>query len=656
MSAGASALLALSLGELALLPLSLWGPATLGFIMMTALYLLWMPAAILSGATLASAALPLRRLYLPLGGVVVAVLGYLRLTEYAPFVGYLPFILLWSALAVALAAGHWIVDSKAARAWQVGVGVIALASSIAILVAGSRILDTRYPTLLEALLQARFLLLHLGARALLRPAPEGVRLRRTASALVFACGALLVFSYLRPKSAQEQAKVREGSAAALTRSVAALEPEPCEEPPVALSEDEAWRTFSSLAGLPILPESFHVDDFNLLLLLIESTRADTALGTDALGTDALGTKAHLSALRELPGVWLFTHAYAPATRTWLSVSSLFSMTFASHALIETKVPQWTGELLPATETSAELLSAAGYRTAALRHDFRGLEGSEQGFASVHIEPIEVRPRSAVDENLSNRLIDKLAAFADGDQHFFVWTFFRSPHFPYLDGRGNATEQYERAVEHVNAQLARVFSYLEHSGQAKNTIVIVMADHGEELYERHGRHGNSLLHEAIHIPLGVRIPGLAGGVISNATSSSYVLPWLLHSARDERLRAAADARITADIAPIMAVTGGAVVSEIFDKNEDLVSLVWQALKVDFSWRTGGVVVSAPAGDGNYQAVPSSSPLAQEALDKLARFRALRACHQRAVRGQRPGQTAVQRGQVDAVLYKPTWRGQ
>ena len=68
-------------------------------------------------------------------------------------------------------------------------------------------------------------------------------------------------------------------------------------------------------------------------------------------------------------------------------------------------------------------------------------------------------------------------------------------------------QYDGAVAFADEQLGRLVEALRRSGQLDHTLVVVVADHGEEFYE-HGnwRHGNQLYSEVVHVPLLFRMPG------------------------------------------------------------------------------------------------------------------------------------------------------
>lgn len=68
-------------------------------------------------------------------------------------------------------------------------------------------------------------------------------------------------------------------------------------------------------------------------------------------------------------------------------------------------------------------------------------------------------------------------------------------------------QYDAAIAYADEQFGRIIEALRASGQLDKSLVVVVADHGEEFYE-HGnwRHGNQLYNEVVHVPLAFRLPG------------------------------------------------------------------------------------------------------------------------------------------------------
>lgn len=69
------------------------------------------------------------------------------------------------------------------------------------------------------------------------------------------------------------------------------------------------------------------------------------------------------------------------------------------------------------------------------------------------------------------------------------------------------DQYAGEISYTDAQIGRLLEWLEQSGHADNTLVIVVGDHGESLGE-HGvwfNHGDDLFEPSIHVPLVLKMP-------------------------------------------------------------------------------------------------------------------------------------------------------
>lgn len=67
--------------------------------------------------------------------------------------------------------------------------------------------------------------------------------------------------------------------------------------------------------------------------------------------------------------------------------------------------------------------------------------------------------------------------------------------------------YDGEITYHDEHLEKIYAELETQGLLENTVVIVTADHGEELFE-HGSvgHGHTLYEELLHVPLFIRLPG------------------------------------------------------------------------------------------------------------------------------------------------------
>lgn len=71
--------------------------------------------------------------------------------------------------------------------------------------------------------------------------------------------------------------------------------------------------------------------------------------------------------------------------------------------------------------------------------------------------------------------------------------------------------YEQALHYMDGEIGRLLAHLKHDNRLADTVIIVVADHGEEFLD-HGRWGhweNNLYDEIIKVPLIISLPGQHG---------------------------------------------------------------------------------------------------------------------------------------------------
>lgn len=347
--------------------------------------------------------------------------------------------------------------------------------------------------------------------------------------------------------------------------------------------EQAEALFREYSGLPALPSSFHLDDYNVLLILIESLRfSDTSLGYETQTTPAL-----LRLAEKNGPAFSFERAFSPSSLTLASVASILSMTYPSHAKLTVGHRMWTGELRREANTVAEHFAAEGYSTFRLVHEFQEdvFRKFDQGFQESHVEPsVPGSPHSQWhgDVAIAERTVSALRARSTG--RFFGLVFFGSPHDPYTSPNGAATkhERYLAELTHADNQVDRILRTLDDLQLLEQTVVIITSDHGEEFGEHAGtNHGRTLYRESLHVPLVVRIPGTPGRLVSEPTSLSYLFPWLFGTARG-RLRSHAEDILTGHIAPMMEATQGAVVAELVGSERMRVALIYRDTKAIYDF--------------------------------------------------------------------------
>ena len=118
-----------------------------------------------------------------------------------------------------------------------------------------------------------------------------------------------------------------------------------------------------------------------------------------------------------------------------------------------------------------------------------------------------------------------APSAENSGRFLLNLHYLDPHDPYappqehesvfadhayeVDPRSReAIARYDGEIHHVDEQFNRVLQRLDELGLSERTVIVILADHGEEFHE-HGsvRHGYTMYDEQIRVPLIIKLPGL-----------------------------------------------------------------------------------------------------------------------------------------------------
>jgi arylsulfatase A-like enzyme/Flp pilus assembly protein TadD len=192
-------------------------------------------------------------------------------------------------------------------------------------------------------------------------------------------------------------------------------------------------------------------------------------------------------------------------------------------------------------TMAEILGAAGYRTAAfvsafvLDHRF----GLDQGF-ETYDDRIPERDPLARFGFMAERRADQTCGSlirwleeSSDDRPFFAWLHLFDPHQDYAAPEpysgGSESERYDGEIAFTDLQLARVLVHLRRLGLLDHTLVVVTADHGQSLGE-HGEdtHGLFIYESDTRVPLVFHLPGTVpeGALCHEEAHLADLLPTLL----------------------------------------------------------------------------------------------------------------------------------
>jgi arylsulfatase A-like enzyme/tetratricopeptide (TPR) repeat protein len=286
---------------------------------------------------------------------------------------------------------------------------------------------------------------------------------------------------------------------------------------------------------------------NILLVTIDTFRADR------LGTGAAPALDRL----------------AQSAVQFASARATVPLTLPSHATILTGLlPPEHGvrengidALGDAHQTTARLLKSAGYQTAAFVGAFvlDRRFGLAQGFDTYDDQiPRDANATERLEaERPAAAVVDRALAWLDRSANpesrtpnpqslipnpFFLWLHLYDPHAPYdpprefirapsTEYRVPSTEQrYEGEIRYVDAQIARVFEWLNAHALRDRTLVVVAGDHGEGLGEHGERtHGMLLYDSTLHVPLIVSAPGASAARRDEPVSLADIAPTIARAA-------------------------------------------------------------------------------------------------------------------------------
>jgi arylsulfatase A-like enzyme len=304
---------------------------------------------------------------------------------------------------------------------------------------------------------------------------------------------------------------------------------------------------------------------NVLWIAVDTLRADK-LGCYG-GTGGLTPNIDALAAESLR----FEHAYGAAPWTLPSFATMYtSQAPVQHGADGRMDKDWTlkiNGLRSGARTVAECFHDAGYATASvinvdwLTKSF----GMTQGFANVDFEVytdnVHVRPAVRTTDAALKWLNERPAG------PFFLLVHYFDPHLVYdppspfrerfaappdrqpsekpfgtakqilryrqgkiglePDMIRRSEKLYDGEVAYTDSEVGRLLAAVAEMGLADDTIVIFVADHGEEFYDHNGfEHGHTLYNELVHVPLMIRWPGhVAPGEVGATASLMDVAPTL-----------------------------------------------------------------------------------------------------------------------------------
>ena len=233
---------------------------------------------------------------------------------------------------------------------------------------------------------------------------------------------------------------------------------------------------------------------------------------------------------------LFTSCFSQAPWTVPSVASILTSAYSSahqagrHDLLHAHAPgmdlKFVDKFDPLVLTLPEVLRDAGYRTVLVSNNvFLSPLFNFDGFfvrSSWMVYP------ESKGEDLARESIEQLRQYAHDP--LFMFVVFMDPHVPPsapppfsgqfsrkgdLSASDLAIDGYDADVAYVDSQVGAFLAELKKLGTYTRALIVIMADHGEELYERGTLgHDHSRFDEVIHTPLLIKFPDrqYAGAVV------------------------------------------------------------------------------------------------------------------------------------------------
>ena len=299
---------------------------------------------------------------------------------------------------------------------------------------------------------------------------------------------------------------------------------------------------------------------NVVFVLIDALRADRIDATRN-GVPVMPYLSGLSAVR-------FTNAVSPAASTLLAMTSLFTSEY-----VDTHGVFVVGSPLPSNlQAMAAYFKQSGYTTIGIQTN--GNLTAQQGFGQGFDQYDDLTANGGASAAVVTA--QALTASQSLGQPFFLYVHYIDPHLPYIPPQSYRTlfgypdpalTPSEKAIvedfipyfnDHLNyvmgLQPAPTFPVLSavgkesvrtlYDGEARyaddqvhillddiltrypNTVVVVLADHGDHLWEHNFlSHTVTAYEQLTHVPLFIKAPGLAPANVGDIVDSVDLLPTL-----------------------------------------------------------------------------------------------------------------------------------
>lgn len=290
---------------------------------------------------------------------------------------------------------------------------------------------------------------------------------------------------------------------------------------------------------------------NIVLIIIDTARADH-LGCYGY---ARATSPCIDSLAVSGTRWVRAQAQSPWTLPAIA-SVMTGMSDRAH-----RAGMWDGVFYgidPMLPYLPHILNRAGFETAAFFNVvfLDASFGFNRGFGHFDcegsVEATMIRDAAATTDSV----LSWLDSQREGDGPFFAAVHFYDPHLTYdpppeyasmfadpayggtfgpawgtktdvamvneggvaftSEDLSHLTDLYDGEIAYVDSQIGRLLAGLRARGLSGSTLVVVIADHGEEFLEHGGLgHGHTLYQELLSIPLIMSGPGVPEGLVDSS---------------------------------------------------------------------------------------------------------------------------------------------
>ena len=261
---------------------------------------------------------------------------------------------------------------------------------------------------------------------------------------------------------------------------------------------------------------------------------------------------------------LFESAYAPTSSTCPSHATMFT---SLHPITHGILLNNGSRLSPKFETLAECFRTKGYQTAGIVSSFtiHSKFGFSQGFEFYddNLDESDTSMHRAVYHGhkvpggfdqvaraATEKTIKWLTEQRNAEKPFFLFVHFMDPHGPYVPPEPYASQfpseiiekyakemaefggigKYDGEAAYVDDSIKKIYEQLKQLELDKDTLIVIVADHGEGLWQRQGwrGHGLHLYDEGVRVPLIFYWPGrvLEGQVFAEPVDLLTLAPTIL----------------------------------------------------------------------------------------------------------------------------------